>query len=101
MSDARVWELLHERDGLLTQLHETRALLAAAARGELPRCVTCGDRLALRQWEGTPDAVCDVCYVEGEAESLATGEPYDPAGCVDLPYAAALRAAMDNKESDR
>ena len=70
------------------------ALLGAAARGKLPRCVTCGDQLATRHWPDTVDDVCDVCFAEEVAEAREDGNALDEAACADLPHAAALRAAM-------
>lgn len=69
-------------------------LLGQAARGELPRCGTCGDNLATRLWEQSGDVQCDECFREGESEARDDGEGFDASGCVDLPNAEALRAAM-------
>lgn len=76
-----------ERDAALS-------LLSAAARGDLTWCETCGNRLALRSWRETSCDVCDQCFAEGVAEARAEGEPVDEDACPDLPYGAALRAAM-------
>ena len=73
------------------------ARLGAAARGKLPRCVTCGDQLATRHWPDTVDDVCDVCFAEEGAEGREDGNALDEAACADHPHAAALRAAMATK----
>lgn len=69
-------------------------LLGAAARGELPRCDDCGTRLATLRWADTSDCMCDECLRELRYEQTSAGESLDEAACVDLPHAAALRAAM-------
>lgn len=67
-----------------------RAALAAAARGELPRCESCGDRLATMETaDGSAVPTCDPCFADDVAEWGA-----DRAQWRDLPHAAALRAAM-------
>ena len=108
MSDGRVMELLDERDDLRAEVtrltaerdaalaevalwrgDETVALLGAAAAGKLPRCDDCGTRLATVQWSDTSERMCDSCNADdGGGEEFGEGE------CVDLPYAARLRAAI-------
>ena len=69
---------------------ELSDLLGAAARGELPRCATCGDRLATMETaDGSAVPTCDPCFADDVAEWGA-----DRAQWRDLPHAAALRAAM-------
>ena len=69
---------------------ETVALLGAVAAGKLPRCVTCGDRLATMETaDGSAVPTCDPCFADDVAEWGA-----DRAQWRDLPHAAALRAAM-------
>lgn len=63
------------------------ALLGAAARGELPRCVTCGDRLATVHLPHGGEHLCDACFD-------APNQDCDISAWPDLPHAAALRAAM-------
>jgi hypothetical protein len=71
-----------------------RALLARAARGELPRCDDCGTRLATMRWSDTGDCMCDECLRALRRGFADAGEAFDEAARVDLPHAAALRAAM-------
>ena len=77
---ARIGRLTAERDAF-------RAALALAATCDLPTCGRC-DNLATRgaSLEGRPPfaVVCDECFVSGSLGSAF----------VDLPHAAALRAAM-------
>ena len=80
---------------LAAEVASLRSLLGAAARGELPRCVTCGDRLATRRWEGdVVEEVCDECFASDVADARAEGETIDTTACVDLPHATRLRAAI-------
>jgi hypothetical protein len=84
---ARIRFAVEDRDAF-------RALLARAARGELPRCDDCGTRLATMRWSDTSDCMCDACLRELRHEHTSVGESLDEAACVDLPHTAALRAAM-------
>lgn len=78
---AEAGEVRRERD-------EARRLLAAAARGELPRCGWCVKRLATRETtERDPQRWCDAC----DAADLAARPTVARR---DLPHAAALRAAL-------
>jgi hypothetical protein len=79
---------------LTAELDEARRLLAKATRGELPRCVTCGDRLATRRWRDTSDDVCGLCLREEIDEARDDGLTLDLTACEDLPHALALRAAL-------
>lgn len=81
------------------EMDALRAALGAAAAGELPRCETCGERLATRQWKATEDRVCDRCFDEDAKEARAEGEAFDAADCVDLPQAGVLRAALAPSEA--
>lgn len=78
----RVEELEAERDAL-------RSLLAAAARGELPRCPTCAVRFATRETiRGELHRWCDECDA-----SRVRRFPDEESNRRDAPHAAALRAA--------
>jgi len=79
-------ELEAERDAL-------RSLLAAAARGELPRCDCwhgCSRIAAQEATEGETAWSCDECLAKHERAADRRAR----AGWRDLPHAAALRAAM-------
>ena len=87
---AQLAQVTAERDAL-------RRALAAAATGKMPRCETCGDRLATRQWSGTPNdpcGVCDRCFREEQHSEADVGNVLDEEACVDLPHAAVLRDAI-------
>ena len=87
---AHLAQVTAERDAL-------RRALAAAATGKMPRCETCGDRLATRQWSGTPNdpcGVCDRCFREEQHSEADVGNVLDEEACVDLPHAAVLRDAI-------
>jgi hypothetical protein len=71
---------------LRAERDEARRLLAAAARGDLPRCNEC-ERTATRRWADADGGACDVCAVQASADDAAALE--------DLPHAVALRAAME------
>ena len=71
-----------------------RALLARAARAELPRCDDCATRLATMRWSDTGDCMCDECLRALRRGFADAGEAFDEAARVDLPHADALRAAM-------
>ncbi len=90
----RVARLVREVKRLRAELDETRRLLAKATRGELPRCVTCGDRLATRRWRDTSDDVRGLCLREEIDEADGDGQTLDLTACEDLPHALALRAAL-------
>lgn len=77
--DGALRRLLAERD-------EARRLLAAAARGELPRCNEC-ERAATRRWIDAPGGVCDACAAKASADDARALE--------DLPLAAAIRTALE------
>lgn len=80
-------ELERERD-------EALRLLGEAAAGKIPKC-RCG-RLATRQWHGDGELNCDSCFDEDKrgCEQRGMWDAGDEAACEDLPYAAALRAAL-------
>lgn len=87
---AEAGEVRRERD-------EARRLLAAAARGELPRC-GCGrcGRLATRSARTqAPAPICDECHVEDVRRGWTTDAEWR-----DLPHAAALRAAIGSASSE-
>ena len=85
-----------EADALRAQLAEARRLLAAAARGELPRCdaIKGCDRIAVTRVADL--AVCDGCGAERVAywRAFSDGDAGRDAEREDLPHAAALRAVM-------
>lgn len=81
-----IGRLLAERDAL-------RSLLAAAARGETPRCDCwhgCARLATQEATEGDTAWLCDECLAKHEAVS---NERDARGGWHDLPHAAALRAA--------
>lgn len=83
---AKIGRLTQERDAL-------RSLLAAAARGELPRCDCwhgCSRIAAQEATEGETAWSCDECLAKHERAADRRAR----AGWRDLPHAAALRAAM-------
>lgn len=91
-------EWVHERAAnrrLREEVARLRRLLAAAARGKLRRCETCGERIATRRWRGTDVDVCDRCFAEDKRDAADGWETLDEEACEDLPHAAALRAAME------
>lgn len=100
----RAEEPQQEHDALRAQLAQVtaerdalRRALAAAATGKMPRCETCGDRLATRQWSGTlndPCGVCDRCFREEQRSEADVGNELDEEACADLPHAAVLRDAI-------
>ena len=77
---AKIGRLTQERDAL-------RSLLAAAARGELPRCRYCPGIATWMVREGSAERYCDKCF-DAPSQDGDLSVWHQPA------YAAALRAAM-------